>query len=141
MPVSVSLPPPPTMTVTVTWTGPLACPSLTVMVRVAVPLRPSTVLTVIVRAAPPAPPAPKMTLPGGTSSELNDPTLSVSPVASLSTSATVRLIVPEWSSLPQVAPGATVPGATVTVGASLTAVTVIVTVARLGVAVPRWRGR
>ena len=81
---------------TLTWTDPLFCPSLTVTVRVAVPLRPSTALTVIVRAVPlPAKPM----LPVGTSVGLEDErTLSVSSAIGLSISATVRLIVPEWSS-------------------------------------------
>ena len=87
----------------------------------AVPLRPSTVLMVIVRAAPL--PATK-TLPVGASAELDEATLSVSVVAAFSTSPRVRLIVPEWSSLPHVPPAATV-----TVGGSLAAVTVMVTVA------------
>ena len=51
--------------------------------------------------------------------------------AELSTSATVRLTVPEWSSLPHVPPAATF-----TVGASLRAVTVIVTVAGLDSRLP-----
>jgi hypothetical protein len=90
VPVRVSLPPPPT--VTVTWTVPLACPSLTVTVRIAVLLRPSTAFTVIMRVAPlPA----KPTLPVGTSAGLDDATLSISTPARLSTSATTRLTVPE----------------------------------------------
>ena len=53
---------------------------MTVTVRVAVPLRPSTVLTVIVRAAPlPA----KFTLPVGTSARLDEVALSVSSAAGL----------------------------------------------------------
>jgi hypothetical protein len=125
-PVSLSLPLPPT--VTVTSTVPLFCPSLTVTVRTAVPLRPSTAFTVIVRAARlPA----NTTLPVGTSNGLEDATLSVSTPAGLSTSATARLTVPEWSLVPHVPPAATV-----TVGVSLTAVTVSVTVARFEVRVP-----
>jgi hypothetical protein len=101
---------------------------VTVTVRVAVPLRPSTVLTVIVRVAPlPV----KPTLPVGTSAELDEAALSVSSAAELSTSSTVRLTVPEWSSLPHIPPAATL-----TVGVSLTAVTRIVTVAGLEVSVP-----
>jgi hypothetical protein len=62
---------------------------------------------------------------------LDDATLSISTPARLSTSATTRLTVPEWSLVPQVPPAATV-----TAGASLTALTVSVTVARPEVAVP-----
>jgi hypothetical protein len=94
---------------------------VTLTVTIAVPLRPSTVLTVIVREAPlPA----KFTLLIDTSggSGLDKVALSVSLAAELSTSPTVRLTVPEWSSLPQVPPAATL-----TVGESLRAVTVRVT--------------
>ena len=70
-------------------------------------------------------------LPLGTSAGLEEAIPSVSPAAWLSTSATVRLTVPEWSLLPQVPRVATV-----TVGASLTALTVSVTVARFEVRVP-----
>jgi hypothetical protein len=99
-----------------------------VTVRIAVPLRPSTALTVIFQAAPlPA----KRTLPVGTSTGLDEAALSVSVAAAFSTSPTVRLIVPEWSSLPHVPPAATV-----TVGASLAAVTVMVTVARFEARLP-----
>jgi hypothetical protein len=62
---------------------------------------------------------------------LEEEALSVSAVAALSTSPTVRLIVPEWSSVPHVPPAVTV-----TAGASLTALTVMVTVARLEVRAP-----
>jgi hypothetical protein len=78
----------------------------------------------MVRVEPP----PKTTLPLGTSVVL-EVALSVS--VSLSTSPTVRLIVPERSLLPQVPPGATA-----NVGASLTGVTVIVTVAGSEVRLP-----
>ena len=78
-----------------------------------------------------APLPAKTTLPFGTSAGLEEAALSVSAAAALSTSPTVRLIVPERSSVPHVPPAATV-----TVGASLTAVTVIVTVARFEVRVP-----
>jgi hypothetical protein len=87
---------------------------------IAVPLRPSRALTVIVQ---PATTPAKTTSPVGTSAKLDDAALSDSCAAGLSTSARVRLTVPEWSSLPQVPPAATV-----TVGWSLTAVTVSVTV-------------
>jgi hypothetical protein len=93
---------------------------VTLTVTIAVPLRPSTVLTVIVREAPlPA----KFTLLIDTSggSGLDKVALSVS-LAAKSTSPTVRLTVPEWSSLPQVPPAATF-----TVGESLRAVTVRLT--------------
>ena len=49
--------------------------------------------------------------------------LSVTLAAELSTSATVRLTVPDWSSFPHVPPASTL-----TVGVSLRAVTVRVTV-------------
>jgi len=122
--VSVSLPP----DRTVSWTMLVACPPLTVMVTTAVPVRPATALAATVRAAPlPA----KAMLPFGTSVLLPEEALSISAVAALSTSPTVRLIVPEWSSVPHVPPAATV-----TAGGSLTVLTVMVTVARLEVRVP-----
>jgi len=91
-----------------------------------VPVRPATVVAVMVRVEPLP---PKTTLPLGTSVVLEEVALSVS--VSLSTSATVRLIVPERSLLPHVPPGATA-----NVGASLTGVTVIVTVAGSEVRLP-----
>jgi hypothetical protein len=63
------------------------------------------VLTVSVRV----PPLPaKTTLLVGTSAELEVAALSLSVAAAFSTSPTVRLIVPEWSSLPHVPAAATV---------------------------------
>ena len=123
----MSLPLLPTLTVTLT--EPLACPSLTLTIRTAVPVRPATAVAVSVRLAPLP---PKTTLLLGTSVGLDvEATVSVSAVAGLSMSPTVRLILPERSLVPH-AP----PAATVTVGASLTAVTVIVTVAVFDCRVP-----
>ncbi len=96
------------------------------MVTIAMPVRPATVLAVTVRAAPlPA----KAMLAVGSSVELEEVALSVS--VALSTSPTVSLIVPERSSVPQVPPAATV-----TVGVSLTGVTLSVTVATGEVSAP-----
>src|SRR6266540_5841687 len=86
------------------------------MFRSAVPVRPDTTATVSVRDAPLPPTA---TLPLGTSPGSEETTLTVRPSVGVSTSATVRLMVPERSSLPH-AP----PAATITVGGSLTEVTV-----------------
>ena len=107
---------------------PFAEPSETLIVISAVPLLPEAVLTVIVRA----PPLPAKTrFPFGTSTTLLELADKTSPPTGLSRSATARLSVPERSSLPQLPPAATA-----TVGASLTAFTVIVTVATFEFAVP-----
>jgi hypothetical protein len=115
VPVSVSLPLPPALSATVT--VPVAMPSSdTVTVSVALPVRRDARVAVRVRVAP----APaKLRLAFGTSAWLPEAPLSVRLAAEFSTSATVRLIVPERSLVAQLPPLATV-----TVGASLTAVTV-----------------
>jgi hypothetical protein len=107
---------PPTLTVIATWPEPVGCPSLTVTVTIAEPVRPAIALAVNVRVA--SLPV-KMRLRPGTSAWLEESALRVSAVAALSISARVRFIVPERSSLPHVPPAATA-----TVGLSLTGVTV-----------------
>ena len=122
-PTSVSLPLPPTLTLTVSGAPVACCPSLTVTVRTAVPVLPETAVAVSVLAAPSP---PKVTLDAGTSAALEEVALSVRLLVCAwpSGSFMVRLIVPERSLVPQ-----EVAEATCTVGASLSGVTVMLTLA------------